>query len=299
MPRVPALKPYSQWDYWWVVEQTTMQKRRLRYPPQLGVRPSMLQRGLIWWLDHAWMRWIVGGLCLFVLCLGTLWLVAGASNPWVITAGIGFLGLVSVSSVWWRGGGVDGRCVAAAHLRVRCTRQKDVRKLACEVGDRRRLWKVLMADMPRSLQNAILRQSTSWRIVKALYLFVLMSGPLIGPLANAMAAPAASGGKAARAGFLMNTVWAFYQQGAVFACVIVFIVWQRVTWNRIRSRLSDAIDGRCCPDCGYEVEQGSVVQTEPHIEIAIGPERCSECGCPWPLIPSDSGIEPERWERRP
>jgi hypothetical protein len=155
-----------------------------------------------------------------------------------------------------------------------------------------------MADMPQKIRNAVLLQSTSWRVVLAVYMFVFMSGPLIGPLANAMAAPAPGGVNPTRTSLLKNSLWAFYQQGALFSCMILFIAWQHMTWKRMKARLGGAIAGRSCPDCGYEVEQGVVVNTEPSIDIAIGPERCSECGCPWPLIPSELGSDPGSLESR-
>ncbi|MBX3380531.1 MAG: hypothetical protein KF805_10580 [Phycisphaeraceae bacterium] len=293
---MPALKPYSQWDYWWVVEQTKMQRRRLRYPPQLGVPRSARQGFLSWWRDRAWVRWLIGAAFLVLLFIGTLRLVSNSTSAWVLMAGMACSGVAALVSVWWSGGGVDGRCVAAAHLRARCARHCGPKELAWEIGERRRSWNVLMTDMPQKLRNAILLQSTSWRLVRALYLFVLMSGPLIGPLLNALGASGPSG--PTRASARGNMMWAFLQQGTLISCVLVFFAWQHLTWNRMKARLGGAIAGRSCPDCGYQVEQGVVVNTEPHIEIAIGPERCSECGCPWPLIPSALGTDSERWERR-
>lgn len=251
---------------------------------------------MIWWLDHAWVRWLVGATCMVVLFFGTLRLVSNATSPWMLMAGVACFGVAALISVWWRGGGVDGRCVAAAHLRVRCARHCEPKELAWEIGDRRRSWNVLMTDMPQKLRNAILLQSTSWRLVLALYLFVLMSGPLIAPLVNAIGASGPRGSTGASV--QNNTMWMICQQGTLFSCIILFITWQHLTWKRMKARLGGAIAGRSCPDCGYEVDQGVVVNTEPHVEIAIGPERCSECGCPWPLVPSELGTDSERWERR-
>lgn len=286
MPRVPSLKPYSQWDYCWVVVQTSMKKRRVRHPPQLGARRSMLRRGVIWWLDHAWARVVVGLIGFAAMLIGVYWLVSRSQEVWSYVLAITCAVVAAVASAWWGGGGVDGRCVAAAHRRVRCTRDSDRRALAEEIGDRSRHWKSLLASAPQKLRQNLLLQSTPWRIVLALYMFVLLSGPMIWPLASAITSPAPGGGLPARpsAGTMIAPL---YQQGALFASLILMIVCHHVIWRRIKTRLVGAAEGKTCPDCGYEVERGAVVKTEPGIEIAIGPERCSECGSPWPLLPPE------------
>lgn len=44
-----------------------------------------------------------------------------------------------------------------------------------------------------------------------------------------------------------------------------------------RDRLLAAIHEGVCPDCGYAVAR----------DIPGGPEACSECGSPWPLVPPE------------
>lgn len=56
--------------------------------------------------------------------------------------------------------------------------------------------------------------------------------------------------------------------------------------KRLRTRLADRLEaGQCC-DCGYQLDRG--------VE-GMGPKRCLECGCPWPLVAPELPI-PTRGE---
>lgn len=56
-----------------------------------------------------------------------------------------------------------------------------------------------------------------------------------------------------------------------------------------RLSLASTCDGRRmrgqCPHCGYDLR--GVIPQQSAGTIVVGPERCSECGCPWPLVPSE------------
>ncbi|MBX3404318.1 MAG: hypothetical protein KF699_12985 [Phycisphaeraceae bacterium] len=52
--------------------------------------------------------------------------------------------------------------------------------------------------------------------------------------------------------------------------------------RRHQSRLLN----RCCLDCGYALDHlPSTISTLEGVAVDTGPERCPECGCPWPLVP--------------
>lgn len=62
-----------------------------------------------------------------------------------------------------------------------------------------------------------------------------------------------------------------------------------------RLSLARTCDGRRlrgqCPHCGYDLS--GATPRQPAGAIVVGPEQCSECGCPWPLVPSERD-EPAR-----
>lgn len=55
------------------------------------------------------------------------------------------------------------------------------------------------------------------------------------------------------------------------------VLWLELHAARERSRLKEALIGSRCPDCRYQVAHTP----------AAGPDACSECGSPWPLVPPE------------
>ncbi len=54
--------------------------------------------------------------------------------------------------------------------------------------------------------------------------------------------------------------------------------------RRMRRQLADRIEQAQCCDCGYQLDRE---------EDGIGPKRCLECGCPWPLVPPELPPSPK------
>lgn len=54
--------------------------------------------------------------------------------------------------------------------------------------------------------------------------------------------------------------------------------------RRMRRQLADRIEQAQCCDCGYQLDRG--------VE-GMGPKRCLECGCPWPLVPPELPPSPK------
>jgi hypothetical protein len=69
--------------------------------------------------------------------------------------------------------------------------------------------------------------------------------------------------------------------------LLIAAVW---IYHRARKRLLQAIDGVACPDCGYPLASIPAAAPPPEGQTGtIGPERCPECGCPWPLVAPAKG----------
>lgn len=66
---------------------------------------------------------------------------------------------------------------------------------------------------------------------------------------------------------------------------IPWLAWH-IARTRRRARCRKALAARVCPDCSYDLS-GLPDEIEPeNLEgQRIGPERCPECGVPWPLLP--------------
>ena len=70
-------------------------------------------------------------------------------------------------------------------------------------------------------------------------------------------------------------------QSTLVAIVVLFMY-----GSRLPRRISHAIRAGQCPDCRYDLSTlpSPFASSEPR-PINSGPERCPECGAPWPLIP--------------
>lgn len=65
----------------------------------------------------------------------------------------------------------------------------------------------------------------------------------------------------------------------VFTWVFVIILYQIP--RRIRTRARHAIESSVCPDCGYDLANLCL----PDTQNPLGPSACPECGVGWPLVP--------------
>jgi hypothetical protein len=54
--------------------------------------------------------------------------------------------------------------------------------------------------------------------------------------------------------------------------------------RRMRRQLADRIEQALCCDCAYQLDRGM---------DGLGPKRCLECGCPWPLVPPELPPSPK------
>lgn len=61
-------------------------------------------------------------------------------------------------------------------------------------------------------------------------------------------------------------------------CLWVTIGVSKWYTRRLRARFADRLQSNQCCDCGYQLDLG---------EKGLGPPRCLECGCPWPLVPPE------------
>jgi uncharacterized membrane protein YhaH (DUF805 family) len=70
--------------------------------------------------------------------------------------------------------------------------------------------------------------------------------------------------------------------------VFVYLVPSLVASHRLK-RLRRSLEELSCPDCGYPLADFALGSWRGHQVQGLGPRRCTECGCPWPLIPPPRG----------
>ncbi|MBX3388452.1 MAG: hypothetical protein KF691_03240 [Phycisphaeraceae bacterium] len=278
-----GLRPYAIWDYMWVTQQVLL-RRKVRAPHPLGRRRSLLERIEILWRSTLWMRAAVlavslGGLLASVTVLSR-WPLA-----FVLGAVVSLLGYAMC--MFFEAGPVpDGRCIAAAHDRAKFLASEDDASISSELADRRRWWKLRLVYHQRDRHQAMMSASALGRLLSVFMFSLVLFGQLIGPLvstaAEVFAPRAASSG--ARPVY-RSDAWSMYPIFFMFAVLIAFLAARHFLLKRVRSRLFGSLEGQLCCDCGYEVERGRTFAYEGNSCINLGPERCSECGCPWPLVP--------------
>jgi len=163
----------------------------------------------------------------------------------------------------------DVRCVISARERKRLSVTPDRRALGAEITRRRRRWEMWVKE-PHSLKFMLCLRSVAFR---ASVVAFFASGLCL-ELWRLHVARSASHRT------VENTLG--FVQGAMFVLMVAAGIW---TWRRIKRTLANSLCGQVCPDCAYPIVAGEVVTTVPGMDVLIGPARCSECGCPWPLIP--------------
>jgi hypothetical protein len=87
---------------------------------------------------------------------------------------------------------------------------------------------------------------------------------------------------------------------AVIAILVVLLILTIVRRPNVRARARQALTTEECPECDYPLaELSASVALERRLECRLGPERCPECGCGWPLVPASIEAGPERGKVKP
>ncbi|MBX3379497.1 MAG: hypothetical protein KF805_05340 [Phycisphaeraceae bacterium] len=265
---MPSRKVYSRWDLVWMLDSTMERRQRVRFAGRLGRKRPL------------WERLFRGSRFVPVTVLIVIWIAAGSlislrrtmpPEPLGAADIIGVIGylacLAGVLSLM--GAGEDVRCVVSAHERKRLAENPDRRAVASEITRRRRRWETWMKEW-HSLKAMLTLRSIAFRA--SIVVFFVSSGIL--QMWRAHANLSAFGRS------VENALTILY--GVMLVLMLATGMW---TWKRIKRMLSDSLRGEACPDCGHPIVAGEVVTVLPGMGVAIGPPRCSECGCAWPLIP--------------
>lgn len=175
----------------------------------------------------------------------------------------GLVVIAYVSSLCFMLYPADSRMVALSRERTLAAKRGD----GPVVRSRQQAWVAMLRRDVDSARNERWRQHPQLRALFmgtfATIFALAMLGDLLPGAANVI--PFSSGLQ--RMSFIIALVTGFSLMG----------------WHgkRLRGRLADRLEaGQCC-DCGYQLERG--------LE-GIGPKRCVECGCPWPLVPPELPI---------
>jgi hypothetical protein len=68
--------------------------------------------------------------------------------------------------------------------------------------------------------------------------------------------------------------------------MVCAVVGSRALARRLLTRLGRSLERGACPDCGYDLSRvPAAFPIETTAGGPVGPRRCVECGCPWPLVP--------------
>jgi hypothetical protein len=92
------------------------------------------------------------------------------------------------------------------------------------------------------------------------------------------------------------TMWFPVGAFAPFGFIAPFLLIQAFTFlvpslvaSRRLKRLRRSLEELSCPDCAYPLADFSLGSWRGHQVQGLGPRRCTECGCPWPLVPPPRG----------
>lgn len=288
---MPSRSRYTIWDYLWV-SQKDVQRERVRSPHPLGRRRSLPQRLVLMWRRSTRNRVILGmgagsvwaGTVILVLRLQQTKGMAGVSA--LVLLLLVFASIVLVE----RMNRPDARCILATRGRTRITKGNSRLEIARAVAERRRWWRIRTREMSIATKSALVNYSSTGRWVSAAFLTTMVFGSLLITLLSqaisrqmAQMHPTAAGALPVRINNGLGFSPAFLWLGVLAG----YLVYRHFYLKDARMKLGKSLEGKGCADCGYEVEPGALIETEPGVSIAIGPSRCSECGSPWPLVPSD------------
>jgi hypothetical protein len=95
---------------------------------------------------------------------------------------------------------------------------------------------------------------------------------------------------------------AFFLQWAIAAILGLLLAIAVVRRPNVRALATQALTSDECPGCGYPLaELGPGAGLEERLRCRLGPDRCPECGCAWPLLPAsmDTGRESVRQHTGP
>jgi len=263
---MPARKVHSRWDLVWMLDRTIKREKPVRFVGRLGRKRPL------------WERWLRGKRVLPVLgivaiqILGATLLSAERKMPPAELSGATVMGIILYLACM---AGIlrvfsaqdDVRCIISARERARFAVNPDRRMTMEELFKRRRKWEAWIEES--SILKPMLVLQSAWFRASVVAFVASAAGLQLWRDHAQLTSLRATAENA----FLL-----FYAGG--FLSMVAFGIW---TWRRIKRTLEESLRGEACPDCGYRIvvsESG-----HPGTEIAIGPSRCSECGCPWPLIP--------------
>lgn len=223
-------------------------------------------------LAGEWLAFLAVGAAILLVFLD---LPRDPATPHPVSASSVGLALVNVGLLWWTWSRLDPRVVALRHRRTRlatttlasCERGSAasgaIEALAEEILYRREAWKKGLSR-PRVLAVAWLHPPAATLMVAGMLCMVV--GGVMSGLSFVRAWPTSP---------CLIPV-------AMVACLASsgFIA------SRLLGRLSESVDGSLCPDCEYELNSvPGALPIAASAGVPIGPRRCPECGCPWPLIP--------------
>jgi len=273
---MPATKPHSQWDVVWVAEQAEA-KRPVRFPPRLGRRRPVIERVKKWAAANPSLSWWV--FVIVILIWTALMIMAGSMlerkvGEWVRLV-CGMLGIVVPYAAYiiLAYGRMDLQCVYAAHQRTRAMRGSKNEAVASEIADRRWYWTSRIKNMGSSqtVYRLMMRSMASRLFMCLLFAYFTL-------------AKISSGERGGRPRGL-NSWNSLPINFAMLAILLSFFALNAWLWRRMKRRLRRSVEGIECPDCGYEIDPGAPVLAESGVEVSFGQSRCTECGCPWPLVP--------------
>lgn len=261
---------YSQWDVLVTLDQRVKHGYRPRILPRLGGEKRSFERFCIRY--HTPVVW----------CAVAAFIANGLiDSQFNGSSAMSILGLLSVGlnfvfimiAVCLLGRERAGACTVNAHARVRLMRHTDRQFVAFEIARRRETWrKWLDIQHVRIATLMALRQSW-WRAQIAL-LF------LFGTAAWHVRTHTSTGILPTPTLFSKQLLHGIY--GAMYLAVLVTATWN---WQRTKRKLRRSLGAIACADCGYPAPAGETATTTAGVEVKFGPERCTECGAPWPLVP--------------
>lgn len=157
----------------------------------------------------------------------------------------------------------------------------EIEGLAADIAGRRRLWAYILRLEAQPVQAAAApdgEESPVWARLREAPSNIA-GGFLVAGLADFMLLA------------LFGLIWnAIAASAAIGVAALASRPWQR-------RRLGRALARDECPKCSYDLSGSGVsLELEARIVVRLGPRKCSESGCTWPLVPALVQV-PSDWAR--
>jgi hypothetical protein len=259
------VKRFSQFD---VCNRALLDRKvfeELRRPIGLGELARRRRLWLHWpWMGRAWVRIVLG---IVVFAVGMTLILAFATSPQTSQfLSRGLIVAAYLFSLCFLLYPPDARMVALSRIRTQAATRGD----GPVVRARQEAWKyMLRGDEDEARKKRWYRHPQMYALMLVSFVTVFtvaMLGDVFRGALNAVP-------------FARSLLHFTFIIGSLVAYLLM-------TWygKKLRRRLVDRIEqGQCC-DCGYQLERG---------QQGIGPKRCLECGCPWPLVPPELPPSPK------